>query len=407
MTNILINPFTPLAVAASGLFAGRTTELAGAERRLEHLRRGVASNFAVVGERGIGKSSLMARIHELAIASEDRPKFLVVSVDLDQEDDFCSILGKLELELIDQFDAVKQGQAVAKKAVQFAQRFEAFGVRYDRDDAEPMGWRMIDDLAKRIREVVNTLTPVCAGVLILIDEADQPPDEAMFGLILRRLIERLQKLGVNRAGIGIAGQTNLISRLKTAHASSPRHNHIDSLTPLTESECREVVRAGMAAACSENATSVTMEETAEQCIVDWSEGYPHFLQQYAHAAFEHVEGSTITLTSAYSGAYTTGGAIDQLGWAYFNEMFADPSVSDVERAVLATLATGPEKFFSLHEMHNEAAESAEEVDSALKVLVEKGIVRTDAIRTDQWKITSRSFASWIRTHLARNRSRRG
>lgn len=53
------NPFKPNAPIPPGLFSGRVEELNRIEQILHQLEDGNISNLLVIGERGIGKSSLI------------------------------------------------------------------------------------------------------------------------------------------------------------------------------------------------------------------------------------------------------------------------------------------------------------------------------------------------------------
>lgn len=55
----LINPFKPTKPVYSGVFAGRYNELCRIDKALRETRAGNPTNLLFVGERGIGKTSLL------------------------------------------------------------------------------------------------------------------------------------------------------------------------------------------------------------------------------------------------------------------------------------------------------------------------------------------------------------
>ena len=52
-----------------------------------------------------------------------------------------------------------------------------------------------------------------------------------------------------------------------------------------------------------------------------SEGFPHFIQQFAYCAFEQDRDNEISDTDVVSGALAENGALDQLGEKYFQQMY--------------------------------------------------------------------------------------
>jgi len=69
-----------------------------------------------------------------------------------------------------------------------------------------------------------------------------------------------------------------------------------------------------------------------------SEGYPHFLQQFAHSAFAEDKDNIIDVQDVMESAFKENGALAQLGQKYFNEMYHARINSDDYRRVLDTMA---------------------------------------------------------------------
>ncbi len=64
----------------------------------------------------------------------------------------------------------------------------------------------------------------------------------------------------------------------------------------------------------------------EQAVVTWiadrgSQGYPHFIQEYAHAAFDADTDNSIDMADLTRGVYRENGALAQLGKKYFESMY--------------------------------------------------------------------------------------
>lgn len=395
------NPFIPGRIAVADLFAGRQDAL----KRLTGLIRQVPysiSNFAIVGERGIGKSSLLEQVKidaENGLAGDPGEiRFLTMSVALDQQDDFASIIGKIGVEFAERVDDLNLTKKLAKIAWDFLTKWEFLGVKFNREAGERPRWQLINDLAKVISSVERALVDSHAGVLCFIDEADQPAEEAGLGMIIKRLVEQLTRSSEKRVGFGLAGLPPLTDRVLASHGSALRPFQVFSLKPLAEEECRSLLRCGMELACRTCPSSISMDTGAENWIVENCEGYPHFLQQYAYAAFDANDDDTVDLKDVFNGAFREHGALDQLAFSYFKGMFGGESVSDLERRILLVLAPRYEALMSRDEICAEL-DAEEDVDVAVERLLSRGTILHDPVATKQFRIASNSFASWIRMRI--------
>jgi hypothetical protein len=176
------------------------------------------------------------------------------------------------------------------------------------------------------------------GVLILIDEADKPAEDARLGEFAKLFTEKLTKLRCDRVCLGLAGLPTLINKLKAGRESSPRIFEALQLEPLEQHESEEVVRRGLRHAVRKNGFETKIQDPALQAIVRLSEGYPHFIQQFAYSAFEEDQDNEITIRDVDTGAFKENGALDQLGKRYFNELYFDKIGSEDYRRVLNSMA---------------------------------------------------------------------
>src|SRR5690606_26691077 len=124
------------------------------------------------------------------------------------------------------------------------------------------------------------------GVLFLIDEADKPETSARLGEFAKLFSEKMIRLSCGNVSLGLAGQPSLLDKLKATHESSPRLFTIYSLGTLSPEDIKAVVKAGLDEANAKNPIATTIDSEAEQLLCELSEGYPHFIQQFAYSAFE-------------------------------------------------------------------------------------------------------------------------
>src|SRR5262249_42286545 len=144
----------------------------------------------------------------------------------------------------------------------------------------------------------------------------------------------LTRLGCDRVCLGLAGLPSLIPKLRASHESSPRVFRTLTLQTLNYAASRNVIESGLRDAEKKNGVKTEIEGGAVEMIIHLSEGYPHFLQQFAFSAFDHHKNDIIREDDVLGGAFKDNGALDQLGKRYFSELYFDKISSPDYRTVL-------------------------------------------------------------------------
>ncbi len=75
-----------------------------------------------------------------------------------------------------------------------------------------------------------------------------------------------------------------------------------------------------------------------ELISQLSEGYPHFLQEFAFKAFEIDTDNNICSEDVKEAAFGNIGALHQLGHKYFNDLYFTQIGSDDYRRVLQAMS---------------------------------------------------------------------
>lgn len=396
------NPFRPNGIVGPGMFVGRVEELNTIEQCLFQAKHGNPQHFLIEGERGIGKSSLLFFTEHVAngnvLTMDDHSlKFLTVSVDMGgvatQMDIVRTIARQLKIS-IGERETLKR---TAGKVWEFLSKWEVLGVRYHgEDDADPEDAR--DELINRIIELLSGSATEIEGLFIIIDEADGPSEAARFGEFLKLFTERLTKRNCNSVLIGLAGLPSTIPKLRASHESSPRLLEIIRLDPLTTDERKKVVHSGLREAQQKNGFLTAINNDALDTIVELSEGYPHFIQQFSYFAFVEDSDNIIDVDDVMKGAYKENGALMQLGHKYFSEMYHAKISSEGYRNVLGTMAVHGDEWIPRQNIIRESkilGVSEANVTNALAALRERHIIILDETRRGYYKLPTRSFAAWI------------
>jgi hypothetical protein len=397
------NPFKPNGFVGPGMFSGRYQEIKTIEHCLFQAKSRNPTHFLVQGERGIGKTSLLYLASllgsgQIAMLDGTKVNFLVVSCDLGNAETQLDIIRAIALELKQSIAAHDEIKDRAKAFWDWLTNWEVLGVRYhkERDAFDPTdaAATLVGQIATFCAQAADSID----GILFLVDEADRPDASAHLGAFCKLFTERLEKRSCNTVLLGLAGLPPLLSRLRASHESSPRIFTTMTLEPLLPEEREHVVERGLEEARRKNGGRITeIKPDALRMISTLSEGYPHFIQEFAYAAFAADSDDVIDVADVAAGAYEENGALWQLGEKYFSEMYKSKIASDRYRVVLDTMATHGDQWVSRKDLIAESKLPPTIVTNALNALKGRKIIFADESRKNQgyYRLPTRSFAAWI------------
>lgn len=400
------------------MFAGRYLEMVALEKALFQTKNGNPTHFLIDGERGIGKSSLLFNVEGVAkgllTPFEDplKLKFLTVSICLDAHHNYSDIVSAIGAELRRQIAAREQLWEFAKGAWDFLSRWEIGGIRFraDKPDAAK-DTEFVEELTFAIANSLDRLRTEIDGILILIDEADKPPVTSGLGSLVKLLTERLRLRGCDQVCIGLAGLSTIREKLRDSHESSLRLFNVFALSPLSTEDCLTVLERGLAEAKEKNGVGVRIEDEAARSLAFITEGYPHFVQQFAYCAFDADTDNNIDTDDLLRGSYAGNGALRQLGLKYFEKQYFDQIWSEEYRQVLQVMAKQIDGWVTKGAIRKEAPRlKPSTLDNALSALKTRGIIIPKKGTKGTYKLPSRSFAVWLRAYaqtqelIASNRS---
>jgi hypothetical protein len=391
------NPFKPGSIVHPGMFAGRTDELAILNKALFQTSNGNATHFLIHGERGIGKSSLLLVVDWLAKGSivydEHKYSFLTVNVELEPSDGYADIILKTARELHRELERNEQVKRLLKDVWTFITSWEVMGVKYKRDST-PID-AMLEELADKFIAVASKMKEPRQGIYLFIDESDKPEISAGLGEFAKVFTERLSKRGAYNVGVGIIGISTVIAKMRASHESSIRIFTPLELEPLKPGDRKDVVRRGLEDANKKNANATSVTDEALELISNFSEGYPHFIQQYAYCAFDQDQDWEIDVDDVRRAFLGEKGALQLLGERFFENMYTDEIRSDDYRTVLQVAARHFPNYVARKTLITESGLKSHTVDNALTALTRRGSLIARKGVSGQFRLPSQSFATWI------------
>jgi hypothetical protein len=168
------------------------------------------------------------------------------------------------------------------------------------------------------------------------------------------------------------------------------------LQPLEVQERKDVINTGLVEAEKKNGYKTEISDEAMEAIAQLSEGYPHFLQEFAYCAFDRDHDNHLDRQDVLNGAFGENGAFHQLGKKYFSELYISQIGSDDYRKVLYSMAESLDDWVSRPEIIKRSSVKPRTVDNALHSLREKNIILRNERVKGQYRLPTKSFAAWIR-----------
>jgi hypothetical protein len=405
------NPFQPNSPVASGLFVGRGRELLALEQALVQARAGQPKHFLLTGERGIGKTSLLDYIRDVAKGAyapdEEKFNFLVIDVVIEKTTSRASLARKIQRCLDRELGRTEKARGFLKKAWGFASRVEVANVSISGAAPPATDEDLLDEFAYSFAE---TAIRICNdrvepglfdaqhdGVLICMDEVDRAPASLELGALIKTLLERLQRRGCTNLMFGLAGLPEVRDVLRTSHQSVLRVFDDLPLERLEPKEVRQVVDRCLALANEKNRVKTSIDEEGHNMLASLSEGYPHFIQQYGYSAFSRDTDGVIDQNDVLFGAFGPGGALKAIGERYYRDDFYNRIQKDSYRQVLRIMADKLDGWVTKEEIRERFTGNVKTLNNALQALRERNIIRSKEGDRGIYRLQHKGFALWIKT----------
>jgi hypothetical protein len=401
------NPFCPTRPGYDKVFAGRRTEVSRIAEVLRETKEGNPTNLLLLGERGFGKTSLLMYAKALATGQtcfepDDPPfNFLVIWVTLTKRSNLDEFIGTVLTELRRELCQANRAEAFFKQVWEFATRLEVASIKLNpAKDAPPA---TANDLTYALLDTVREVTADHSGlglsrqkdgIVLIIDEADNAPKDLELGELIKYVTDRAAAANIGQLVVITAGLPEATEVLQVSHKSAKRAFEERRLAPLADPEVKEVIRIGLNEANKKNKTPVDVDDAALESIVFFSEGYPHFVQQFGYSAYSADTDHLITDLDVRRGAFAEHGALSKIGASYYHDMYYKEIQESSYRTVLQAMAQRLDDWQTKDEIRR--VYYGRNLDNALQALTERRIILRNPEVRGSYRLHSRGFASWIK-----------
>jgi hypothetical protein len=285
------NPFTPNAGAPPPALVGRDAELEGFEILLERLQRGYPEqSMLITGLRGVGKTVLLGAFEGRALNAG----WITVTAEITRNEEFGARMGSLVRRALFQAapkaswtDKLRRAAGVLKSFSITVSSEGSITAGIDVDPVEGMAdtGNLSDDLTDLLVALGEAARERETGVAFLVDEVQflrAPEFEALIAG-LHRTVQR--RLPITLVGAGLPQLPRLAGEAKSYAERLFKFPRIGRLSP-------PQAEAALAEPAAD--LGVTFDPGAIDVIVDYTEGYPYFIQEYGKLSWDLApEGTTI------------------------------------------------------------------------------------------------------------------
>ena len=368
--NPVDNPYTPGAGKPPRELAGRREVLEAVRIELARQAAGGASKSTLlVGLRGVGKTVLLNRIRETAAAEG----IVAVQVEAEEGRTLPAMLAPQLRSALIQLSRIEAARALAQSALRVLRSFaEAWKVSIRNDGIqhatpEP-GVADSGDLEQDLRDLLDATgcTAQSAGmaVAIFIDEM-QGVSKHELGPLIGTMHQASQRaLPINLVG---AGLPQIRRNVRDARSYAERMFNIPEIGPLAQTDAEGALCKPAAA------LGVEFESDAVARVIERSQGYPYFLQEWGKHIWEVAERSPISTTDVERAA---AGVVEELDRSFFLSRL--DRITPVQRMCLramAELGPGPHRSGDVAERLGRSVTSVSPIRAQL---ISKGMIWSPA-----------------------------
>jgi rhodanese-related sulfurtransferase len=383
------NPFTPMTGIEPSVFGGRILELKFFEERIQRALTNYCEHFLVLGNWGIGKSTLFK---EYKRSCQDNG-YLASVVPLEAFQPGTKLIEAARSIVEGMLRDLPFGIQKFKKLTEF---FDSVGIdvlgtglNFSRDTSkkELSPQAFLHDTFLHLWQDVKSKTDV---FVLLLDDLDNFSGVSEIVMTLKQTLS-MDTLRKTRILVGISstpGNWLSITSMAKHHPLSRYFLSRIELSPLSESEFSDTIAKSL------RRTGVSIEPNVVTKVYEYTGGHPFEMQVLCYHLFSNHLGRTITL-DVWDKALL--GAINDLGRAVFDNWYAQ--ASGEEAKVLRLVAEGGCDM-SAREVQGAAKKNKVKVSRAnvakyLRRLAEKGLLTKSA--RGLFSISDPMFRMYVKT----------
>ena len=398
------NPFKPNYPIYDGLFVGRIDEIRKIDEALTQLDNDSPMNLLFLGERGIGKTSLLLLAKHLSIGNVNignAHNYITVNININKNMTLIDFIIRFRKVLEREIHKIDSTKKILDTIWKFTEKLELGGFKVNKEQEssiEEIITNFTFSLIETIDKIKSNTTINKKGIVLIIDEVDTSNKDLGLGGFLKNLTETLTIEECHNFMIIMSGLPNTRDILRESHESSLRLFEEETLGPLIRQDSLKVLQMGLDKIKEVDNIEISIEEEAKTLFCGYCEGYPHFIQQIAFSTISDLQSNIITGDIVSNSMSRKGGALDLIGKRYYVDLFYEKINVDSYRQILEIMAENWNDWTTKSDIRAKFSGSGTDLTNGLKALRDRNIILTKKGVKGTYRLQWLSFAFWIKIH---------
>lgn len=342
MTDYKESPFRPGYPAPPEIFVGRDNEISSITRYINQNSKGLQKHVFLIGDRGIGKSSLASYVMNIA---RKRNQMVGIHIILDGAHDTKTLVKQILETILNEVRDEKWHKKVwnlFKDNVESA-GVASFNIKFSPTEEDLMG--LTRQFPETLKKIIDTIKDEKNGIFIIIDDINGLTEDPDFANWYKSFVDTVATTYPKDFPVFmmLVGLPEKRTALYKHNRSFMRIFHIAHIEPLERSEVEEFFSRTF------NDVSITVDDDALDIMVQYSSGMPTMMHEIGDAVFWLCDGSdVIDMNKALEGVLQAG---DVIGRKYL-----EPSMINIQsktyRKILVELGKRVLIEFSVRDLKN-------------------------------------------------------
>lgn len=362
------SPFTPGQPVALELFVGRQEEIRRLARSAEAAAHGQLQTLFIVGERGIGKSSLAAFVRTMA---EHQFGMLGLHTFLGGVTSLEETVRRIFDRLVKESAGRSWFERIKQLFAEHIRQVDIFGVSIEFGPSSDELSYLVNGFVPALRNLLNQLGNETKGLFLVLDDINGLASHPPFASWLKSLVDEIAtsqpRLPLCLVLVGLEERRySLISN----QPSLSRVFSIIDVRAWSEEETRQFFQRAFAR------VSVTVEEKAMDILTQYTGGLPVLAHEIGDATFNVDKDNRIDVRDAWAGVTA---AAEVVGRKYVEPQVLQAIQSERYRQILREISREPlQDTFRVGELKPRLKEKeAKVLANFLRRMKELGVLVTD------------------------------
>lgn len=411
MSELKVNPFFPGAPVPPGIFAGRAKELIQIYRCVASAHAGQPQHLIILGERGIGKTSIAHFTKALAETKIPWPEqtdfsinpMITVYVSVQSKTPSVIVVKDIIEEIDQKISSYKWAKDLFGNFLSTFSELKIAGTGFKlKDRTEVSAQSIYSEAQKSLRKLAdqcnsNYIQGKPHLICLILDELDRMDDFEGFSSFWKTLFEKLSADNLRNIMLVCVGMPELLTKLGEDHPSFLRVFTPLNLGKMQDQEAVQIIEKAL----EKSHPPKAIDPEALKKILYYSENYPHLIQEIGYSAFEVSKSKVITVQDIDDGLHGNAvymGSIKRLGELFFNKMYDEVRKTDSYKEILRLIAekSGEEnEWVSRQQLVGLYSKGKTSLDSCLQKLVLKELIVRNPDQQGEYKLVSKMFHVYV------------